>query len=85
MSRRPPQPPGLDFRLARMAPGGALWSEAPIRRARRRRLLAMTSVGPAPVVPLLWQDYPDTYTWDQHPDTLTWDTLDTLADLWGAA
>lgn len=83
MSRRPPRPAeaDVDFRLGRMAPGGVLWSEAPIRRTRGRRLLAMASAGPPPVVTLRWRDYPPDYRWADHPPTLRWADMHTLADL----
>lgn len=47
MSRRPQQPPitRLDTARSRMAPGGRMWSESPIRYPRRRT--AVTGVPPA--------------------------------------
>lgn len=42
MSRRPAQPPmtRLDVARSRMAPGGRMWSESPIRYPRRRTAVA---------------------------------------------
>lgn len=78
MSRRPP-PGRLIVRQAkaRMAPGGRLRSESPIRPTLPR-VVGTTGAGAAA---LRWMDYPDTYMWNDHPDTLTWDDLNTVADL----
>lgn len=68
MSRRPPPVPegDLDRRLGRMAPGGRMWSEAPIPRTVPRRL--PRAVGESTAVPYAYaaRDYGD---WNPTPDT----------------
>jgi hypothetical protein len=76
MSRRPGGPTARQAK-SRMAPGGRLRSESPVR-VPLPRVVGMAASGPAP---LRWRDYPGGYLWSDHPPGLTWADLRTLEDL----
>ena len=81
MTRRPPEP-RLWKAKSRMAPGGRLRSESPVREPLPRvRRMGFATIVVDP--PLRWQDYPHGlgstwahypagYRWGTHPTGYTW-------------